>query len=1350
MTPLPAGLDDALARARALHQAGRLDEAEALYRGVIADEPGRAEAHFFLGLVCEARGDQAAAADAYTRAVAHAPGLAEAHYNLGLLHKRGGRFAEAVAAYRQAIRARPDFADAYHNLAGALEALGHFDRAAAIYRRALALRPDAPETHHNLGNALRALGTLDDAAAAYAEAIRLRPDYAEARNNLGNVLKARGKLDLAAAQLRRAIADRPDYAEAHTNLGLVLQDQRKFAEAAACHLAAIARQPEFALAHYNLGVARDAQGEAEPAIACYRRALALDPRMESAHFNLGRALQRQGRLTEAEACYAQALALAPDRSGTHLNLGNLRLSQSRLAEAEAHYRRAIALQPDHAEAHSNLIFARNFDPALDTAAQQAEHKRYQLLHGQRFTAAMRPHDNDPDPERRLRVGYVSADFFRHSAALSFGPVLRNHGPEFEVVCYSGVTREDEVTEAFRARAALWRSTLDVDDDALAQQIRDDRIDILVDLSGHTAGNRLPVFARKPAPVQVTAWGHAAGTGLAAIDALLADPIVVPPAEHRHFVEDVVDLPCVIGFEAMADTPDVSALPALADGRVTFGSLNRLSKLSDAVLHCWAAVLAGCPRSRLVLKYWQIEDPSQQQRIHAAFAARGIGAERVILIGGSSHVAHLATYHRIDIALDPFPHGGGITTCEALWMGVPVVTLRGRTVTARVGASVLGALGLNDLIAETESHYVAIGQSLAHNLPALAGLRRSLRHRLAAAEFGDPARYARAVEAVYRRLWRDWCRRQRDPAEGLRRAASHLNRGAAAQQAGDADAAAIAFARAIAGKPDYAEAHYNLGIVCEAKGDGAGAAAAYVRATACKADYAEAHNNLGNVLLARGETKAAEAHYAAAVAARPDFGTAAYNLGIACQRQGRLAEAEGAYRRAVELLPDFATAHSNLGLVLLSAGRHKEAIAALEHAAAIAPNDAETHSNLIFARNFDPALDTAAQQAEHLKWHERHAARYAAAIAPHRNVPDPDRRLRVGYVSADFHWHSAALAFGPVIRGHGEGFAVACYSSGAREDEITQALRAKAALWREARTMSDDALAALIRADDIDILVDLSGHSAGNRLLVFARKPAPVQVTAWGHATGTGLAAIDALFADRTAIPEEERHLFAERIVDLPCILGFAAPADAPPVAPLPALARGHVTFGSLNRLAKVSADMLRLWARILAAVPGSRLVVKDRALDEPAQRARVGDALAAAGIAAERIALVGGSPHVEHLAAYGEVDIALDPFPHGGGITTCEALWMGVPVVALHGRTVTSRIAASILTAGGLPGWVARSEAEYVAKACEAARDLDRLAALRLGLRQRIAASPFGDPGQYCRAVEGAYRQLWREWCRRQ
>ncbi|MBI3709773.1 MAG: tetratricopeptide repeat protein, partial [Proteobacteria bacterium] len=966
MTPLPAGLDDALARARALHQAGRLDEAEALYRGVIADEPGRAEAHFFLGLVCEARGDQAAAADAYARAVAQAPGLAEAHYNLGLLHKRGGRLAEAVAAYRQAIRARPDFADAYHNLAGALEALGHFDRAAAIYRRALALRPDAPETHHNLGNALRQLGTLDEAAVAYEEAIRLRPDYAEARNNLGNVLKAQGKFDLAAAQLRRALADRPDYAEAHTNLGLALQDQRKFAEAAACHLAAIARQPEFALAHYNLGVARDAQGEAEPAIACYRRALALDPRMESAHFNLGRALQRQGRLTEAEACYAQALALVPDRPGTYMNLGNLRLSQSRLAESEAHYRRAMALQPDHAEAHSNLIFACNFDPALDTAAQQAEHKRYQLLHGQRFAPAMLPHGNDPDPERRLRVGYVSADFFRHSAALSFGPVLRNHAPDFEIVCYSGVVREDEVTEAFRARAALWRSTLDVGDDALAQQVRDDRIDILVDLSGHTAGNRLPVFARKPAPVQVTAWGHAAGTGLAAIDALLADPIVVPPAERRHFVEDVVDLPCVIGFEAMTDAPDVSALPAITQGQVTFGSLNRLSKVSDAVLRCWTAVLAGCPRSRLVLKYWQIEDPSQQQRIHAALAAHGIGAERVILIGGSSHVAHLATYHRIDIALDPFPHGGGITTCEALWMGVPVVTLRGRTVTARVGASVLGALGLNDLIAETQSHYVAIGQSLAHNLPALAGLRRSLRQRLAAAEFGDPARYAPAVEAVYRRLWRDWCRR-RDPIVGEPHAAELLNRGVAARAAGDVDGAMIAFARAVAAKPDYAEAHYNLGVACEERADQAGAIAAYRRAIDCKADYAEAHNNLGGILLAQDRTREAEAHYAAAVAARPDFATAQCNLGIAMQKQGRLAEAEAAYRRAIAVQPDYAMAHSSLGLALLFSGRLAEALASLERAVALAPDNSEIHSDLIHVRNFDPALDTAQQQAEHRRW-----------------------------------------------------------------------------------------------------------------------------------------------------------------------------------------------------------------------------------------------------------------------------------------------------------------------------------------------------------------------------------------------
>jgi len=316
-----------------------------------------------------------------------------------------------------------------------------------------------------------------------------------------------------------------------------------------------------------------------------------------------------------------------------------------------------------------------------------------------------------------------------------------------------------------------------------------------------------------------------------------------------------------------------------------------------------------------------------------------------------------------------------------------------------------------------------------------------------------------------------------------------------------------------------------------------------------------------------------------------------------------------------------------------------------------------------------------------------------------------------------------------------------------EDERSQDFK-RLGEWRPVSALSDEALAAQIRADRVDILVDLSGHSEGNRLLVFARKPAPVQVTAWGHATGTGMPAIDYFFSDAVSVPQSARPLFAETVYDLPCVIGFEAPGDAPPVAELPALTAkmaGRITFGCLNRFSKVTPAALELWARIVKAVPGSRLLLKDGALDEPALRERVRADLARLGLAPERVELRGATSRREHILGYSEVDIALDPFPQNGGITTWEALWMGVPVVAKLGASIPSRLSGAILVACGLREWAVESDEAYVAAAVGAASDLAALAQLRGGMRERILATPAGNPLRYAQAVEEAYRAFWKK-----
>jgi predicted O-linked N-acetylglucosamine transferase (SPINDLY family) len=356
---------------------------------------------------------------------------------------------------------------------------------------------------------------------------------------------------------------------------------------------------------------------------------------------------------------------------------------------------------------------------------------------------------------------------------------------------------------------------------------------------------------------------------------------------------------------------------------------------------------------------------------------------------------------------------------------------------------------------------------------------------------------------------------------------------------------------------------------------------------------------------------------------------------------------------------------------------------------------------------------------------------------------------VGYVSADFRDHSAALVFGPVLRNHDKAAVeVFCYSCTSLRDSITDGLQRVADKWVDAWRMTDDQLAEQIISDRIDILVDLSGFTGGHRLRVFARKPAPIQVTAWGHATGDGMPEIDYLFSDPVSTPAEVRHLFAEKVYDLPCLLTIdAPPASVKPALQPPCLTNGYVTFGVFNRLEKISADSMRVWSQILEAVPQSRLMIKTGALSDAKLRQLLVERFAAHGVAPERIQCLGSTTRSEHLATYDRVDICLDPFPQNGGVSTFETLQLGVPVVAKLGNSNASRAAGAILCSVGLHEWVTDSETRYADLAVKFASQPDYLSALRSELAARVLASPSGNTKNYTRAAEAAYRAIWQQYC---
>ena len=646
----------------------------------------------------------------------------EQAYDLALKHHEAGRLPEAEALYRQILAQQPRHAVALELLGVIAHQVGKNDVAVDLIRQAIALEPNFPEAFNNLSVALKELGRFPEAIAACRQAITVYPKYTSAYNNLGNVLKDTGQLNDAVAAYRQALTFEPNNTSAHLNLGNALKDQ----------------------------------GRIDEAIASYRRVLALSPDYAEAYSNLGAALQTKGDLDEAIAAFHRSIALSPRFPDSYNNLGVALKDQAQLDEAIAAYRQALALNPTLADVHSNLIFTMHCHPAYDALAIAAEYRRWNHQHAEPLKQFIRPFSNNRSPDRRLRIGYVSPDLREHPVGWFLLPLLANHDRQrFEVFCYAQSPASDAFTQRLRSHTDAWRSIVGVSDMQAADLIRQDHIDILVDLAMHTAGNRLLLFAHKPAPVQACYLAYCSSTGLATMDYRLSDPYLDPPgADDSLYTEQTLRLPETYWcYQPTLTVPEVGPLPSLAQGRVTFASLNNFCKVSEATLATWGKLLRAVPSAQLVLHSCA---GSHRQKLHEWMAQDGIDVSRVQLVGKMPLADYFRLYQRIDIALDTFPYGGGTTTCDALWMGVPVVSLRGQTAVGRGGLSILSNVGLPELVGQSEDEYVHIAQALAEDLPRLTHLRATLRNRMQQSPLMDAQRFARNVEAAYRQMWAAYC------------------------------------------------------------------------------------------------------------------------------------------------------------------------------------------------------------------------------------------------------------------------------------------------------------------------------------------------------------------------------------------------------------------------------------------------------------------------------------------------------------------------------------------------------------------------------------------------------------------
>jgi len=639
---------------------------------------------------------------------------------LGAVNAALGRPERSIASYTRALQINPAFSEAHNNLGVTLNAIGRHEEAVASFKKALQIRPEYAEAHYNLGIALDSLGRREEAVLCYKNVLRIDPDFAEAYSDLGNALFALGDPKGAIESYDKALEIKPDYAEAHNNLGNVQ-----------CSL-----------------------GDRDRALASYNEALRIRPDYAEAHNNLGKLLSEIGKPDEAASSYRRALEIRPGIAEVHNNLGNTLCDLGELEEAIANFNAALQITPRYADAHSNLLMCLQYDVDVDAPRLKQEHMRWNQEHGAYPPTSRKLDSLDTTSNRPLKIGLVSPDFALHIIGFLTIKLIENADPrEVLFYCYSDRPAEDDYTRRFESAAHQWSKVYGLSDEELAQKIREDRIDILFDLTGHTANNRLTMFAIKPSPVQISWAGYVGTTGLESMDYVLADRFHIPEGEDENFVEEVLRLPeSYVCYDPPSHSLPVSGLPAKKNGYVTFGCFSNPTKINARLIDNWSRILQATENSKIILKYKGLDSQHNRERILSVFRKNGIDERRVAIEGRSPHAGMLERYSAVDIALDTVPYSGCVTTCEALWMGVPVVTIPGRTFAGRHSFSHLSNIGCTYSIARDYDEYVGIAVSLAGDLNQLSSIRSGLRQQLENSSLCDGPRFTEAFCSLMHQVW----------------------------------------------------------------------------------------------------------------------------------------------------------------------------------------------------------------------------------------------------------------------------------------------------------------------------------------------------------------------------------------------------------------------------------------------------------------------------------------------------------------------------------------------------------------------------------------------------------------------
>lgn len=802
---------DALSYANILRSRNKFVDALALYESVLEKDSSNVEAHIGKGICLQMQNTGRLAFESFAEAIRLDPQNACAHTHCGILYKDEGRLVEAAESYQKALKADqsykpaaeclaivltdlgtslklagntqdgiqkyyealkidPHYAPAYYNLGVVYSELMQYDTALTCYEKAALERPMYAEAYCNMGVIYKNRGDLESAIACYERCLAVSPNFEIAKNNmaialtdLGTKVKLEGDINQGVAYYKKALYYNWHYADAMYNLGVAYGEMLKFDMAIVFYELAFHFNPHCAEACNNLGVIYKDRDNLDKAVECYQMALSIKPNFSQSLNNLGVVYTVQGKMDAAASMIEKAIVANPTYAEAYNNLGVLYRDAGSISLAIEAYEQCLKIDPDSRNAGQNRLLAMNYINKGDNDNLFEAHRDW----GRRFMRLFPQYtswDNTKDPERPIVIGYVSPDYFTHSVSYFIeAPLVFHDYAKYEVVVYSAVVKADAKTNRFRERVikkgGIWKDIYGIDEKKVASMVREDKIDILVELTGHTANNKLGLMACRPAPVQVTWIGYPNTTGLPTIDYRITDSLADPPDTKQKHVEELVRLPeCFLCYMPSPEAGPISPTPAISNGFITFGSFNNLAKITPKVLQVWARILCAVPNSRLVVKCKPFCCDSVRQRFLSTLEQLGLESLRVdllplILLNHD----HMQAYNLMDISLDTFPYAGTTTTCESLFMGVPCVTMAGSVHAHNVGVSLLDKVGLGHLIAKTEDEYVQLALQLASDVTALSNLRMSLRDLMLKSPVCDGSNFTRGLESSYRNMWRRYCK-----------------------------------------------------------------------------------------------------------------------------------------------------------------------------------------------------------------------------------------------------------------------------------------------------------------------------------------------------------------------------------------------------------------------------------------------------------------------------------------------------------------------------------------------------------------------------------------------------------------